>query len=154
MDLGFIEHLPAVRWIATAPGVYPVLSALHILAIALIVGPILLVDLRLIGIMTARGIEAALVPLARTAIIGFSLALPTGLALMSVQVGKYLTNGPFMLKMALIGLAGFNAIALRRAARPARWDVMVDTLAGRLAGLASLVLWLVILLAGRWIAFV
>ncbi len=55
MDPTVIEQWPLVRFIATAPGAYPVLSALHILGIALLVGPILLVDLRMIGVLRSPG---------------------------------------------------------------------------------------------------
>lgn len=153
MDASLVEQLPLVRWIATGAGVYPVLSALHILSIALLVGPILLVDLRLLGLLRGR-IDMALGLLANTALIGLVMAMASGAAIASVQLGKYLGNGPFLAKMAIIALAAANALALRHAARPGEWTALVGTWRGRAAGAVSLALWPAAILAGRWIAFV
>lgn len=154
MALAAVEQWPLVRWIATGAGVYPALSALHILSIALVAGPILLVDLRLMGWRRGRALDPALPLLARTSMIGAAMAAATGLLIASVQITKYAANGPFLIKLALIALAGLNALALRRAARPQAWPALVGTARGRAAGAASLLLWLGAILAGRWIAFV
>ncbi len=92
-------------------------------------------------------------PLARAAAIGLGLAMLTGMGLASVQLAKYVTNGPFVLKLCLLALAIANALWLRRAARPARWDALIDSRRARIAGATSLALWLSVVLAGRWIAF-
>lgn len=152
--LAAIEQWPLVRWIGAGAGVYPVLSALHILSIALVAGPILLVDLRLIGALRSRALDPGLALLARTSMVGAAMAVATGLLIASVQITKYVVNGPFLLKMALIALAGLNAFALRRAARAGTWPALVGTARGRAAGAISLLLWLGVILAGRWIAFV
>ena len=152
--LAAVEQWQFVRWIGAGAGVYPVLSALHIVSIALVAGPILLVDLRLIGALRSRALDPGLALLARTSMIGAAMAIVTGLLIASVQITKYVANGPFQLKMALIALAGLNALALRRAARPEAWPALVGSARGRAAGAASLLLWLGAILAGRWIAFV
>lgn len=152
--LAAVEQWSFVRWIGAGAGVYPVLSALHILSIALVAGPILLVDLRLIGVLRSRALDPGLMLLARTSMIGVGMAVVTGLLIATVQITKYVVNGPFLLKMALIALAGLNAFALRRAARPEAWPALVGTARGRTAGAVSLLLWLGAILAGRWIAFV
>ena len=130
------------------------LSALHILSIALVAGPILLVDLRLIGLLRSRALDPGLALLARTSMVGAAMAVATGLLIASVQITKYVVNGPFLLKMTLIALAGLNAFALWRAARAGGWPALVGTARGRAAGAISLLLWLGVILAGRWIAFV
>ena len=152
--LAAVEQWQFVRWIGAGAGVYPVLSALHIVSIALVAGPILLVDLRLIGALRSRAIDPGLALLARTSMIGAAMAIVTGLLIASVQITKYAANGPFLIKLALIALAGLNALALRRAARPQAWPARVGTARGRAAAAASLLLWLGAILAGRWIAFV
>ncbi|MDY6961140.1 MAG: hypothetical protein SV862_04505, partial [Pseudomonadota bacterium] len=50
----WIEAFSLVRLIVTIPGLYPAISALHILGIALLVGPIATVDLRILGFLGGK----------------------------------------------------------------------------------------------------
>jgi hypothetical protein len=154
MNLAAIEQLGFVRWIATGAGVYPAFSAAHVLGIALLVGPILLADLRLAGLRALARLDDALHLLIRAAMVGFALAAATGLPLASVQAQKYAGNPAFQLKMGLIVLAGANALLLRSLLRGEDWRNAAGLPAARICGLASALLWIAIILAGRWIAFV
>jgi hypothetical protein len=151
-----VERLALVRWIATADRVYPALSALHILSLALIVGPILLVDLAFLGLLRDPAWRPPLRRLAQAAMIGVACAIPTGVALASVQIGKYAANPAFQIKLALITLAIANALAFRRRLARTGWPGTRDDVdpASRLHAAASLTLWLGVVFAGRWIAFV
>jgi hypothetical protein len=145
IDLAAIEAAPLVRFVATAPGAWAAVSALHILGIALLVGPIALVDLRLLRLL-GPAIDPALPVLVRAAIGGLALAACSGALLAAVQATDYAANPAFLAKLALVGAAVANALALRA----------VGGVAARRAApfaAASLVLWLGAVLAGRWIAF-
>lgn len=149
IDLAAIEQAPLVRFVAVTAGVYPALSAMHVIGVALLFGPIALADLRLVGVIGAR-LDAAMPILRRAAIFGFALAVVTGLVLASVQIAtRYAGNVAFLAKLGLIGLAGVNLAVheWRRRRDPARASDPV-------AGVASLTLWLAVIFAGRWIAFV
>lgn len=141
IDLAAIEQAALVRFIATAPGVYPLVSAAHILGISLLLGSILVVDLRLLGALGPR-LDPALPVMTRVAIGGFVLAAATGLTLASVQIAAYAANPAFLTKLGLIAFAGANAALFAWRGR-----------AGRLAAALSLLSWLAVLVAGRWIAF-
>ena len=134
---------------------YLVVNAAHILGIGLLVGAILPLDLLLLR--SARGRDLPLLGpfLVRAAATGAALAITTGLWLFSVKPVAYAENPAFLLKVALLGLATFN-IALQHsgehfntALRRGQLPVRVRTLAA-----ASAILWLSILVAGRWIGFV
>ncbi|MCC5826562.1 DUF6644 family protein [Alkalimonas sp.] len=142
-------------WLRQSSIGYPLLSSAHILGIALLLGSVLILDLRLLGI-TDRGDLTMLAPiLSRFAACGLLLALVTGPLLFSVQPAHYLANSAFLLKLALLLLALLNILLVHRLPH---WQALLDgqrpTLFLKITALLSLLLWLAILLAGRWIAFV
>lgn len=142
-------------WLRQSAIGYPLVSSAHILGIALLLGSVLILDLRLLGI-TQRGALTMLAPiLSRFAACGLLLALLTGPLLFSVQPAHYLANSAFLLKLALLLLALINILLVHRLPH---WQALLDGQAPALflkvTALLSLLLWLAILLAGRWIAFV
>jgi uncharacterized membrane protein len=149
--LAALENSALAAFVGETAGAYPFVSALHILGIALLIGPIVLVDLRLMGLLRASLSPMATTLLVRTAMIGFAIAIVTGVALFSVQALKYAHNPIFQMKLALIVLAGANALALRLSGRGIASEL--ETPRRRIFGAASLLLWLGVLFAGRWIAF-
>ncbi|NKN37322.1 hypothetical protein HFC70_13250 [Agrobacterium sp. a22-2] len=149
----WIETIPLVRMIVTIPGLYPAISALHILGIALLVGSIAIVDLRLLGVLSAK-LDEALSDLMRMALVGFAVAASTGLLLVSVQIDHYASNPAFLTKMAILLVAGTNAVLLRAAAGAADIRRVLDTSRGRIAAALSLAVWVSAIFSGRWIAFI
>lgn len=137
-------------WIA-----YVVVNAAHILGIALLLGAILPLDLLLLGSMRGRDLPVLGPFLVRTAAAGAALAVLTGLWLFSVRPLEYIENPAFLFKLALLVLA-FSNVALQHrgqhfdaAMRSGQPGTRIRTLAA-----ASALLWLSILVAGRWIGFV
>jgi hypothetical protein len=156
--------MEALAWLSTTPvaaalkasgTLYLVVNAAHILAIGLIVGAILPLDLRLAGLVRAAPIAAVGPLLSRTAAIGVVAALATGLCLFSVRPQEYAANPAFLVKVALVALGIVNALVLH--ARGA-WQAAMATDSAppalRMQALLSMVIWLGALLAGRWIAFI
>jgi hypothetical protein len=73
-----------------------------------------------------------------------------------VNAVTYGRNTAFWLKMAAIGLAGINMLVFERvtAKSAAKWDTgVMPPPAARLAGALSIVLWLAVIVLGRWIGF-
>jgi hypothetical protein len=136
------------REIASVPWLYPALEVVHIVGIGLLVGSLVLVELRIWG----RGAELPLAPLARfglrVTLFGFALAAASGTTMFLSQPGELLGNGPFIVKMALLACAGVNAAAFHWRGGIARFDAV-----GRAQTLASLGLWLAIIICGRSIAY-
>lgn len=151
--------MEALAWLSTTPVAaalkasgtfYLLVNAAHILAIGLIVGAILPLDLRLIGALKAPPVATIGPLLSRTAGIGVAAAVATGLSLFSVRPQEYAEN-PAFLKVALIALGVLNAVVLhvRGGWRAAIATDSVPPLA-RVQALLSLTIWLGAVLAGRW----
>jgi hypothetical protein len=91
---------------------YPILESVPVLGVALLVGPAMAVDLRLLGI--ARGVIPVTIvcryplPLSHT---GFGLVALTGAA-MFTGIALSVTTGPAApWKFGLIGIAGLNTLS-------------------------------------------
>jgi hypothetical protein len=127
---------------------YPVLEVLHLLGVALLLGNLVLLELRAFG----WGAVLPLAPLARlslmVAMAGFGLAAVSGLLMFSTQPSELLANRAFTLKMLLLSLAACNAGWFHGRGSLQR----LDTLA-RAQLLVSTLLWLGVLTCGRWIAY-
>jgi hypothetical protein len=145
--------LGRISGVALSSPVYAAVSALHIIGIALLVGGIILVDLRLAGLLQRLDIEAMAL-LRLSARIGAALAVGTGLLLVSARPAEYLANPVFLAKMAVVAAALANAAVFEAMARRRPLGELVGTAYARLAGIASLALWPVVVGLGRWIAFV
>jgi hypothetical protein len=130
------------------PWAYPVLEIVHICGIALLLGNLVLLELRVFG----RGAQLPVQPLARlalgTAATGFSLAATSGLLMFASQPGDLLANRAFTLKMLLIVAAGCNAAWFHHRRSLARCDF-----GARLQMALSTLLWVAVLACGRWIAY-
>ena len=138
----------AFAWIGSHPWPYPLLGAAHGGGVALLLGSLVLLELRVWGL----GAELPVAPLARLALpltlAGFGLAGATGLTMFISQPGELLANRVFAVKMALVMLAGLNAAAFH-----ARGGLQRLDRAARAQTLVSLGLWLAVIICGRWIAY-
>ncbi|WP_077962096.1 DUF6644 family protein [Ensifer adhaerens] len=153
-----------VEWIAGWPVaallrrsalLYLVVNAAHILAIGLLIGAIVPLDLRLLGLVGQAPVDVLGPFLARAAAIGLAMAIVTGLCLFSVRPAAYLANPAFLTKLVLLALGTLNAMSVRLSTAwlAAATSGVVDQRL-RVQALASLTIWLGAVLAGRWIGFV
>lgn len=150
--LAAVERLPVVGALKASFYAYPLVNALHILSIGMLVGAVVLMDLRILGL--ARGVEREpFLHLMRvTAALAFPVAALTGLTLFSVRARDYAANPAFQAKLVLLVLAGLNFWAFRRIAGRAAAGAPYPPAAKALAAL-SIALWLAVLVAGRFIGF-
>jgi hypothetical protein len=139
---GVASFLRRSRW------TYPGVNAAHVLGVALLVGAVVPMDLRLIGLwradMPLRQVLRLLRPVAAT---GAALALATGTLLFTVQARDYLAQPLFFAKMALVALGLGHALWWGGALGDARPGPR------RLAGALSLALWLSALVCGRMLGY-
>lgn len=128
---------------------YPALEVVHIVGIALLLGNLVLLELRVFG----RGAAIPVKDLARLslslALCGFGLAAASGLLMFATQPAELLSNRVFTLKMLLLMLAGCNAAWFH-----GRGSLMLLDGLARAQMLASTVVWLAVVVCGRWIAYV
>ncbi|HYJ97686.1 MAG TPA: hypothetical protein VEX14_06460, partial [Burkholderiaceae bacterium] len=98
-----------LAFIADHPWAYPALETVHVFGVALLVGNLVALELRVWG----RASQLPVVALARLslsiAVVGFVFAAASGLLMFSSQPGDLLANRAFTLKMGLVACAGVNA---------------------------------------------
>lgn len=110
---------PLSRALAASHWAYPAANIGHLLGIVLALGPVLVLDLRLLGAGRQIPFPALSNALTPTITVGFALVAASGLV-MALADPLTLARSPMLLpKFALITLAALNALALRRlGARP------------------------------------
>jgi hypothetical protein len=157
---GFFSWLEDGRLAEAVRGtayLYPLLESVHIIGIALLVGPAAAFDLRLLGLgrQAVRITTAAshLLPLSH---LGFIIAAFTGLVMFLSSPALIADRGSALWKLGLIVLAGLNILIFhRRTYRGvADWDMGRSTpVAAHVTAIASLVSWTGVTVAGRLLAY-
>ncbi len=134
--------------IKTSAWMYPALEVVHIVGIGLLIGNLLLLELRVFG----KGAALPVRDLARLslslALIGFCLAGASGLLMFSSQAAELLSKRVFLVKMLLLTAAACNAAWFHGRGSLDRLDAMAK---GQM--LLSSLIWLAVVVCGRWIAY-
>ncbi|MBY2936975.1 DUF6644 family protein [Rhizobium leguminosarum] len=152
-----------LEWLsATTPAValrrsgtlYMFVNAAHILAIGLLLGAILPLDLRLAGFFRKVPVEIVAPFLSRAAGVGLAAAIVTGFCLFSVRAVEYAGNSAFLAKLGLIalGILNLSIVHLGRG-----WQMVLSlgiVRPGlRFSAALSAAIWIAAVIAGRWIGF-
>ena len=158
--------LPFCEWLAGTSGstalresllMYPLVETTHVLTLCVFLGTAVMLDLRLLGLTLVRvpmsEIKRRLGP---WMVAGFVVMVITGMLLFyAIPVRSYQSIF-FRIKVVALVLAGLNAFVFHSTIdrRIAEWDRdPVPPRAARRAGARSLVLWAIIVVAGRMIAY-
>jgi hypothetical protein len=158
--------LPFCQRLADTPGsialheseyMYPLVESAHVLTLCVFIGFAVMWDLRLLGVtLTDVPMTQLKQRLGPWMTGGFIVMVITGAMLFyAVPVRSYQSIW-FRMKVLALVLAGLNAFVFHRTIdrRIGEWDTdQVPPHAARLAGAQSLVLWAVIVVAGRMIAY-
>ena len=142
------------HWMRTDPWAYPCANVLHVLGLTLLVGPILLLDLRLLGWGRVFPVNAIARVLSAWSAAGLLVMIASGTALFAADAAALAANEVMQWKLALIGAGLANAFAFRWlwSRHLEHWDRAPPAL-GRAQALASMALWLAVPVAGRLIAY-
>jgi hypothetical protein len=135
---------------------YPVVEIVHLLSIATLVGSILALDLRLMGVRRMLPARLLARHLLTMSLVGFCGAVLSGSMLFATEAASLYFNPAFRLKMFLILLAGINAAVFHLGPwrGVAAWEQGVrPPAAARIGGAASMALWIGVLCCGRLIAY-
>ncbi|MBA3446818.1 MAG: hypothetical protein H0T56_04285 [Pseudaminobacter sp.] len=143
--LAGVEQLGAVRALKSSFFAYPVVNALHILSIGAVLTSVMLMDLRILGAFASIEQAPFIRLLRRVALTAFCGAVLTGVSMFAIRATEYAAMPVFLAKMALIVLAGLNFLAFQRMAGKSGGT--------RFLAAASIVLWIGVLFAGRFIGF-
>lgn len=153
--LEWLQASAVARALTASPTLYIFANAAHIFSIGLLVGSIVPLDLRIIGLFRSTPLAVIGPFLSRSAMIGVVLSIITGAILFSVNAVEYAANPAFLTKLGLLAIGIVNAIALH--ARSS-WVTALETEttppSAKFAAALSMMAWLSALVAGRWIGFV
>jgi len=136
---------------------FPWIESTHVLMIAIVVGTIAIVDLRLIGFSShRRGARQLIVDMLPFTWVAFVFAIMTGSLLFLSNAPGYYESMPFRFKLVAIVIAGINMGIFHLTAyrKIGEWDDRLPTpTAAKVAGISSLTLWILIVFLGRWIGY-
>jgi hypothetical protein len=155
--VAFLEWLQATRvasFVAETLWAYPLFETLHTLGMALLIGSLGLINLRVLGYKQELPIVGTL-DLLPLAWLGFTVNLVSGLALFTSDAVYFWSSVTFRVKLGLIVIAGINSFVLSQSVfREARAGGVAPPRAqARLVAGASLVFWVGAIVAGRLIAY-
>lgn len=152
----WIEGGAVNTWVLGSSWIWPTMEVLHFIGLSLMLGALLIIDLRLAGLFRRINIAAThrILP---WVFVGFTLNLVTGLLFFFGDPARYSINIGFQIKMLLVLLAGLNALWFYWKIDPIMhtWAPDADTpvLAKTIAWI-SLGTWTGVLLLGRLIPYI
>lgn len=136
---------------------FPIVEGLHLIGLAFSFGLLMFIDLRLLGVfLESEPAQELLHSLRPWLLVGFVVTVITGILLFIATATKVILLPVFYIKLGFIVLAGINAVVFEF-----KWGRNVDDWGAqsvlpnsiKYAGLASLVLWSVVIIAGRLIPY-
>ena len=145
------EKMPLGHYVRGATWVFAIIETVHIMALAVLLGTMVVIDLRLMGLgmkrQPATELSEILSPWFWTA---FVTMIVTGVCLFSSEAVRLSTSTPFAFKMIFLFLAIAVHLTIHRKAIA---NGAEGGMVGKAAACLSLVCWFGIALAGRAIAF-
>jgi len=156
--MGFLTWLESTgysEWILTSATGWPLMLTIHAVGLAIIVGVIFSLNLRLLGLYGTIP-YTALRGLMNIAWVGIVLNVITGLSIFMTQASSYVTSLPFIVKITFIVLGIANLVYTQKTLdrEAVAWETAgaVPPLGMALAG-SSLLFWVVAVVTGRMIAY-
>jgi hypothetical protein len=135
---------------------FPLIESAHVVGLTMVFGTIAIIDLRLLGIASARRpFTSVATDTLKWTWLAFALTAVTGFLMFMTNARVYFHNLYFDLKMGAIALSGVNMLVFELTTRRSvnRWDTSAAPRAGRTAAALSLALWISVIFRGRWVGF-
>jgi hypothetical protein len=136
---------------------YPIVEIFHIAGFVILVGAVVMFDLRVLGLsrgVSVRALARHLLPWSAGALL---VIVPSGLLMFSAHATDFIGNPAFVTKITLILVAFTNAVAFHVGVfrRAEGWDThRAAPATAKLHAVASLGLWFSVIACGRLIAYV
>ena len=151
-----IEGLAIAKAMREELWLYPAVEIVHIIGFSILVGSVVMFDLRVLGLSRQISVRALARHLLPWSVAALLIIVPTGLLMFSAHAGDFLGNRAFQLKMALLLTAGMNAAIFHTGPfqSAATWDTHATApLAARISAALSLVIWFSVIACGRLLAY-
>jgi hypothetical protein len=140
-------------FVTETPWMWPTCETLHFIGLTLLLGVVLLVDLRVLGVV--KGVSyASLHRLLPWAAIGFGVNVITGMLFFVGMPVQYTGNPAFYWKLALVMLAGLNAVYFTVLEEP--WELGPGDdapLTAKIAAASAMILWVGVMYFGSMLPF-
>jgi hypothetical protein len=149
--LASLEATALAQYLRDSRWSYAAVNGAHVLGIALLVGAIIPLNLRLLGIWPSVPQASLIRVLVPAAIAGLALAVAAGALLFSVRAQDYAAIGFFQAKLALIALGILSALSIHW--RYGFWLEGVSRARRVAHALVSIGCWVGALFLGRLIGF-
>ena len=135
---------------------YPIIEIVHIVGFVMLVGAVVMFDLRILGLSRALSVRALGRHLLRWSVTGLIFVVPAGLMMFSAHPQEFASNQVFLLKLGLIGAAGVNATLFHMNVyrSVAHWDTETAAPAtAKMHAFLSIVIWIAVISCGRLLAY-
>lgn len=132
--------------------IYPIANVVHVLAVLVFFASVAIMDLRILGALREDATEAVIRRFRPIAIGAFCMLLASGIVLFTPEASATIKNPSFQIKLALIAIGLLNVIWMERALK--RGYPGMTARAARLPAALSLLIWLGVAAAGRYIAYI
>lgn len=152
-----LENSALGQYIASSSWAFPTIETVHVIAIVTVLGSIVVVDLRLLGLAST---ESKVTELSHDTLPwtwgSFVIAAITGALLFISKATTYIVNPYFLAKMVMIALAGANMVVFHLLTWRSidTWDRRAQVpLAAKIAGGTSIGFWIIVVFVARAIGF-
>ncbi|KRB85185.1 DUF6644 family protein [Noviherbaspirillum sp. Root189] len=135
---------------------YPIVEIFHIIGFSVLVGSIVMFDLRILGLSKDIPVTAMARHFVRWSLLSLLFVIPAGIMMFTAHPGDFIANKIFLLKLTLIGLAGINAVLFHLGVyrHVANWNALVTApKLARAQAMLSLVIWIAVISCGRLLAY-
>ena len=147
-----LEHSGLGQTARGTGGFYLLANLVHVLGAALLVGAIATFDVQVLR--ATRDLRTVYRAAIAIAVTGFLLQLASGFVLFSADASAVVRNPAFLFKIAMLVVGLVNVVAFHRwFGRALKTDVSLPA-GARVLAAVSLASWVLVLLAGRTIAYV
>jgi len=147
----------ALYLLGNVPGLPPLAQTLHILGISVVMGSIVMVDLKFLGVaLPSQNVSEMIARLMPWTWWALPLNAVTGLLFVVARPFRYFYNPVFGIKFSLLVPAVVLAFVVYQLNRRelGYWEhSLARRVSGRVIAALSLVLWVGVVMAGRWIAY-
>ena len=153
---GPIEALGIAKAMRENLWLYPAVEIVHIVGFVLLVGSVVMFDLRVLGLSRQVSVKALARHLLPWSVAALLLIVPSGLAMFSAHANDFLGNRAFQVKMALLLAAGINAAIFHTGPFQSvvAWDTGATApLGARVSVALSMAIWIAIIACGRLLAY-
>jgi len=154
--LDSLESSAIGTWVTQSPAGFYILLAFHAVGMAMVVGVMMVVSLRLLGV--ARNISASALPkLVNFSWVGFFINAVSGICLFIGEANKMFNNWSFRWKIFFVAVGMISTYIMSRTIlKPAAaGDISkLNSQSAKFQAIFLMLVWVGVICAGRWIAYI